>query len=199
VGRALARLSGVAQLSFSNRKRERTMGRMLIGVVIGLLVVPAIAAVVAFSGYFPIQATAKPPGWERRIANLALDPAVEREASGLTSPIAATDDDLIKGMKVYRDHCAECHGDRGKPSRWGRNNFYPPTPQLADRGVDDPVPNIFVVVKYGVRYTGMAGWKDQLPDDDLWRVATFLNRVKSLPAAVDSTWKTPAQISSTTP
>ena len=171
------------------------MGKILIGCVVGLLVVPAIAAVVAFSGHFPIQATDKPPGWERRFANMALDPAVEREARGLVSPIAVTDEELMKGMKVYREDCAGCHGDRGKPSHWGRNNFYPPTPQLADRGVDDPVPNIFAVVKFGVRYTGMAGWKDQLPDDDLWRVATFLNRLKTLPAAVDSAWSAAARTS----
>ncbi len=165
------------------------MGKMLIGFVVGLLVLPAIGALVAFSGHFPIQATSKPPGWERQIANLALDPAVERETKGLTNPIAGTGDDLMRGMKVYREDCAGCHGDPGKPSHWGRNNFYPPAPQLAERGVHDPVPNIFAVVKYGVRYTGMAGWKDQLPDDDIWRVSAFLHQVKSLPAAVDSAWK----------
>jgi mono/diheme cytochrome c family protein len=186
-------------LSVSNRNWERVMGKMWIGLVIGFLVVPVIAALVAFSGHFPIQATDKPPGWERRIANMALDPAVERMAKGLANPIGTTDADLMRGMKVYRDDCAECHGEPGKPSNWGRNNFYPPAPQLAERGVHDPVPRIFVVVKYGVRYTGMAGWKDQLPDDDLWRVATFLNRVKSLPPAVDAAWRVPVQASSGAP
>jgi thiosulfate dehydrogenase len=168
------------------------MARALTGFIIGILVVPVIAAVVAFSGRFPIQATVKPPVWERRVANMALDPAVDRLARGLAMPIAGTDEDLLKGMKIYREDCSGCHGDRGKPSRWGHENFYPPTPQLADRGVHDPVPNIFAVVKYGIRYTGMAGWKDQLPEDDLWRVALFLHRVKSLPPAVQSAWVAPA-------
>jgi thiosulfate dehydrogenase len=164
------------------------MARTLIGFVVGLLVVPVIGAVVLFSGRFPIQAIARPPRWERRIANLALDPAVEREAKGLANPIADSDENLMRGMKLYQDDCAGCHGGPGKPSRWGQSNFYPPTPQLAERGVGDPVPNIFVVVKYGIRLTGMAGWKDQMPDDDLWRVAMFLSRVKTLPPAVKSAW-----------
>ena len=167
------------------------MSKVLIGFVLGLLVVPVSGAVVAGSGHFPIQATAKPPSWERKLANMALDPAVDREAQGLTSPLAGNEDDLMKGMKVYREDCSGCHGSPGKPSAWGRNNFYPPTPQLSERGVHDPVPNIFAVVKYGVRYTGMAGWKDHLPDEDIWRVATFLHQVKTLPAAVDSAWKAP--------
>jgi mono/diheme cytochrome c family protein len=170
------------------------MTKTLIGFVLGLLLVPAIGAAVLFSGHFPFQAMATPPRWEDRIANMALDPAVERKAEGLANPIAATDADLMRGMKLYRDGCAGCHGDAGKPSRWGRYNLYPPAPQLADRGVHDPVPEIFVVVKYGIRYTGMGGWKDQVPEDDLWRVAMFLTRVKSLPPAVESAWKGPAQV-----
>ncbi len=169
------------------------MTKTLIGFVLGLLVVPAIGAVVLFSGRFPFQATEQPPRWEGRIAGMALDPAVERKAQGLANPVAATDADLMRGMKLYRDGCAGCHGEPGKPSRWGRYNLYPPAPQLAERGDRDPVPEIFVVVKYGIRYTGMGGWKDQVPDDDLWRVATFLSRMKSLPPAVESAWKSPAQ------
>ena len=167
------------------------MARSLIGFVLGLLVVPAVAAVVLFTGHFPVQATARAPQWERRIANMALDPAIEKLAAGLKAP-AATDADLMRGMKIYREDCSGCHGDHGRPSAWGRNNFYPPTPQLAERGMDDPVPNIFGFVKYGVRYTGMAGWKDQLPDGDLWRVATFLSRMESLPPAVKQAWEAPA-------
>jgi len=161
------------------------MGKTSIGFVLGLLVVPAIGAAVVLSGHFPFQATDKPPRWERRIAGMALDPAIERKAEGLVSPI---------GMKLYRAGCAGCHGDVGKPSRWGQHNLYPPAPQLADRGVHDPVAEVFVVVKYGIRYTGMGGWKDQVSEDDMWRVATFLTRVGSLPPAVESAWKGQARV-----
>ena len=164
------------------------MGRFLLGLVIGILVLPAIAAFILMSGRFPIAATEKPPEWERRIANKGLDPAVERAAGGLTNPLQASDENLIRGMKSYREDCAGCHGDRGKPSSWGRNNFYPPAPQLFNRGVHDPVPNIFVIVKNGIRYTGMGGWKGQDPDDELWGVSMFLHAIRTLPPAVDSAW-----------
>jgi thiosulfate dehydrogenase len=164
------------------------MSKTLIGFILGLLVLPAIGAVIAFSGRFPFEATATPPRWEGRLAAMALDPAVERKAHGLANPIAATDDELLKGMQLYRGDCAGCHGDPGRPSPWGRNN-YPPAPQLADHGVDDPVPATFVVVKHGIRYTGMGAWRGLLSDDDIWRVALFLNRVESLPPAVEAAWR----------
>jgi thiosulfate dehydrogenase len=168
------------------------MGKVLVGFILGILVLPAIAAAIAFTGHFPIKAKAKPPMWERRLANRALDPAIEKAAEGLTNPIASpTDDDLLKGMKIYREDCAGCHGDHGKPSSWGRNNLYPPAPQLADRGDHDPVPEIYAFVHDGVRYTGMGAWEGELPDDDIWRVSTFLSKLKSLPPAVDSVWTSP--------
>jgi mono/diheme cytochrome c family protein len=166
------------------------MGKALIGFLLGLMLLPAIAAAVAFTGRFPIQAEPQPPMWERRIANMALDPAIEKAAEGLTNPMPSpSDDDLVKGMKIYRDDCAVCHGDYKKPSSWGRNGLYPRAPGLADRGDHDPVPEIYVFVRDGVRYTGMGAWKGEMPDSDLWRVSNFLSKLKTLPPAVDSLWK----------
>jgi len=42
----------------------------------------------------------------------------------------------------------------------------------------------------------MGGWKDQMPDDDLWRVAMFLTRVKTLPPPVESAWKGKPEVNS---
>jgi len=39
----------------------------------------------------------------------------------------------------------------------------------------------------------MGGWKDELPDEDLWRVSMFLHQVKSLPPAVAAAWNAPTQ------
>ena len=167
------------------------MGKALFGFILGILVLPAIAAAIAITGHFPVKAKAKHPMWERRIANRALDPAIEKAAEGVTNPIVSpTDDDLLKGLKVFREDCG-CHGDYGKTNDWGRNNLYPPAPQLAERGDHDPVPEIYVFVRDGVRYTGMGAWEGVLPDSDMWRVSIFLSKLKSLPPAVDSVWKAP--------
>jgi mono/diheme cytochrome c family protein len=163
--------------------------RVLLGFVLALVLMPILGLCALNAGMFPIQATAKPPQWERRIAMMGFDKSVDKEAQGLTSPIAGNEDDIIRGMKVYRDDCAGCHGDRGKTSRWGRENFYPPAPGLARHAMDDPVPNIFAIIKYGVRYTGMAGWKNMIPEEDMWRIAYFLHNEDKLPPRADSLWK----------
>ena len=132
------------------------MAKVLIGVLLGLLILRLIGALVVFSGHFPFEATNQQPQWERKLANMALDPAVENKAKGLTDPMAPSDDNLVKGMKLYRENRASCHGEADKVSGWGRNDLYPRAPQLGQRGDEDPVAEIFVVVKHGVRNTPWA-------------------------------------------
>ena len=42
------------------------------------------------------------------------------------------------------------------------------------RTPDDPDGNLFYVIKYGIRFTGMPGWDGVLSDDDIWKTVTFI-------------------------
>jgi hypothetical protein len=48
---------------------------------------------------------------------------------------------------------------------------------------------MFTVVKHGIQNSGMGGWEVLLADPDIWRVATFLSRLRELPAPVEAMWK----------
>jgi mono/diheme cytochrome c family protein len=102
---------------------------------------------------------------------------VERSASG--------------GMKVYRDGCSGCHGDYQKPSHWGTTAFYPRVPQFAKNAPDRPDWQMFWIVKHGVRYSGMAAWQGEIPDEKIWQVVTFLSRLRNLPPDVEADWTQP--------
>jgi len=45
-------------------------------------------------------------------------------------------------------------------------------------------PQMFWIVKHGVRYTGMGAWDKLLSDDEIWKVVTFLNHMEHLPPRV---------------
>ena len=47
---------------------------------------------------------------------------------------------------------------------------------------------MYLVVKHGIRYTGMASWQELLPDEDIWRVVTLLSRLRNLPPGVEAAW-----------
>lgn len=121
---------------------------------------------------------------------MVFDAAVARRAPQTPNPIAPTEPELLAGLKLYRDDCAGCHGEPGHPSSWGRQ-FYPPVPQFGERAPGKPDWQLVWIVRNGVRYSGMGGWAGQLPDADLWRLATFLARLDALPPAVEAAWRNP--------
>jgi mono/diheme cytochrome c family protein len=91
-------------------------------------------------------------------------------------------------MKIFRANCAGCHGEFGHPSQWGTTGFYPRVPQFADVPPTLSAPEMFFVVKNGIRYTGMGAWDGMLSDGEIWQVVTFLNNLKSLPEPVATEW-----------
>ena len=48
---------------------------------------------------------------------------------------------------------------------------------------------MFLVVRDGIRYSGMGAWKDLISEEDTWKVALFLSSMKSLPPMVRSEWE----------
>jgi mono/diheme cytochrome c family protein len=92
-------------------------------------------------------------------------------------------------MKMYRDGCAGCHGDAGKPSDWGTKDFYPRVPQFDAQPPQKPDWQLFWIVKHGVRYSAMGGWDGLLPDQKIWNIVTFLSHIRNLPPDVEAEWR----------
>ena len=91
-------------------------------------------------------------------------------------------------MKIFKMNCAGCHGQAGKPSQWGTKGFYPRVPQFADHPPPLSAAEMFVAIKRGIRYSGMGAWDGMMSDDDIWKAATFLEHIGSLPPEVQANW-----------
>jgi mono/diheme cytochrome c family protein len=165
------------------------MRGFILGVIVTLVVLGAVALLVAEFGFMPTNADATPPEFETRIASSALDAAMERHAPRVNNPVPATDDNLIGGMKIYSMNCAVCHGTMDYKPSLLEHSMYPPPPQLLLDPLDDPEWHIYYSVRTGVRYTGMPSWSRALSDQDMWKVTGFLSRVEKLPPAVQTYWK----------
>ena len=159
-----------------------------------LLLILFLVLVVAISarlGWWPVSATAMPSQWESAFGQATLQASLSRQARGLTNPIQPSKEVLIAGLKTFKINCAGCHGSRGQPSQWGTRNFYPRVPQFADNPPHLSAPQMFVAVKHGIRYSGMGAWDGMMSDEEIWKVATFLEHIGSLPPEVEANWKAP--------
>lgn len=171
------------------------MGKFFVGLILGVLATPVIFATLALTGRLAIVANAEPPGWEKTLAWISLQKSIVRQAPEQKNPIVPTEENLLVGMKLFVDGCAGCHGTALKKSQWGTGNFYPRVPQFA---FDPPAlteAQIFWVVKNGIRYSGMGGNGGEAgyPDEKMWKMASFLGHIKSLPPRVTEEWRKKSQ------
>ena len=165
------------------------MRKHFIAFLIGLLILPLSILILVLLGLLPVHATATPSDFEKSIATKSLHASIQRNISGIKNPLTASEEVLLVGLKMYRNNCAGCHGDYNQPSHWGTKNFYPRVPQFADRASNLSTEEMFVVVKNGVRYSGMASWDGLISDTEIWRIVTFLSHINSLPPNVEAAWK----------
>lgn len=166
------------------------MGRILFGIVLGVILVPLAVLAWFHFGRLPVAVADPPLPQERLITSVPLNARIDRELIK-TPPIQPDENNLVAGAQIYRDECAVCHGFHGKPSAFG-SHMFPDAPPLWEEhhhgtetmmGVtDDPPGETYWKVANGIRLTGMPSYKDLLSETEMWQVSVLLgNADKPLP------------------
>lgn len=145
--------------------------------------------VVALIGYLrlgaaEVRADVGAAGWQSWLFHSAVFASVKRSAPRVQSPLSHSDDELIAGGKLYLDGCAGCHGRPDRPPR-SQMGFFPP-PEFAHAGTQLSEPELFWVIKHGIRRTGMSayGLPGDYSEQQLWLLADFVKHMKDSPQSV---------------
>lgn len=167
------------------------MGRFLLGLIIGIILVPAGVFAWFKWGNVPVAVNDPPLPFERQFTAVPLNARIDREMVK-NPPVQPTEENFVAGAHIYADHCAVCHGYHGKPSVTGTHEF-PTAPALWEKhghgdavGVsDDPPGETEWKVANGIRLSGMPAYKNVLNDTQIWQVSVLLaNADKPLPPSV---------------
>lgn len=162
------------------------MKSFVIGLIVGLLVLPLAFGVYVASGRMPAATSDPPMPFEAAVAGVALNARIHREAPTRDVSGVATAE-LVSGADVYQKNCAFCHGLPGQAVPPVAQGEFPKPPQLftADGRVsDDPAGVTYWKVKNGIRLTGMPGFHASLADQQLWQVTALAARADKLPPEV---------------
>ena len=159
--------------------------KFLIGLIVGLLILPVFGWLYFRFGYAPVATASSPMPFEKQLAHMALDARIDKEAPK-SAPIQATDENYLAGARVYRTNCAICHGlpeQGGSPTSKG---MFPKPPQLFEgHGVtDDPAGETYWKVENGIRLTGMPAYTGSLSKTEMWQVSLLLANGDKLPVDV---------------
>lgn len=167
---------------------------MLKGVISGIILTVVLIVVAGYvivrTGIMPANADERPPRFETWAAKTSLHATLRRSAPRVNNPLAATDENLTAGIKLYAQDCAVCHGDASGNATNVAKGLYQRPPQLAKDGVeDDPDGVTFWKLSHGIRWTGMPAFGKTLSEKQLWQLSLFLKAMDKLPPVPQKAWK----------
>ncbi|MCL5005318.1 MAG: cytochrome c [Acidobacteria bacterium] len=168
------------------------MSRFLIGLLIGIILVPAGFYLYLRSGDAPVATWAQPMPFERFLVKTAMRATIDNEETPIHLG-KISNGSLVVGAHIYQQNCAFCHGLPNQTPTVAAKGMFPPPPQFFRpnaKKIDDPASEIYWKVKNGIRLTGMPGFRASLSDAQILELTGFLEEATALPPAAMAVLKT---------
>ena len=147
-------------------------------VAVALAILPFAAVLFAWIGFFNVGASAghwKITDW---FLHFAMRSAIRTYALQVDLPVEA----IKPAAGHFARGCAICHGAPGEPQSPAAISMLPRPPDLAAVAGEWENVELFRIVKYGVRFTGMPAWPTQNRDDEVWAMVAFLRALPEMDA-----------------
>ena len=152
-----------------------------------------VAAGFFFGGFFDIAATTQdPPALASAIVRVR-NAAIQRHATDKAPANFGDASRVQAGAKIFaRAGCVNCHGAPGV--KWAKfsEGLNPDPPDLKEVAAELDPPELFWIVKNGIRMTGMPSFGAiGVGDDDIWSIAAFVKKIAGVSEDDYKTWTTP--------
>lgn len=150
-------------------------------IILLLLVGSTLAALWLLPGTFSAKAT--PPEWEVKAARFIRHLATPSHFLKMSNPVPFSPENLAQARHHFADHCAICHANDGSGKTHMGPNFYPPVPDLRAPVIQAMADGeLFYVIHYGIRFTGMPAWGKGLPEEDFdsWKLVHLVRHFPNI-------------------
>jgi mono/diheme cytochrome c family protein len=166
--------------------------KIVIGLLLGLLLMPLAVYFYFASGMAPVATTDSDMPFEHLLAHKALEARIAKDMPK-TVPIQPTDGNYLDGAELYKQHCGVCHGLPLAPRTAISAGMFPQPPLLLQgTGVTDDAPGItYWKISNGIRLTGMPGFSKSLSETQMWQIALLVANADKLPTAAKAALVTP--------
>ena len=106
--------------------------------------------------------------------------SIKAHAAGIEAPPGLdTPATIVIGVGHFAAHCAVCHGAPGVPKGDIAKGLNPQPPDLARASTHYTAPELFWILKHGIKMTGMPAWSDH-GDAELWATSAFLQKLPGM-------------------
>ncbi|HLJ22040.1 MAG TPA: cytochrome c [Stellaceae bacterium] len=138
------------------------------------------APAVALSGAYNVAATSEhtfPVYW---LLHATMAQSVWLHSRGIEPPALDDPAEIERGLALYRDNCAQCHGAPGVEPHAFALGLNPAPQNLVEPARRWTSAEIYWTVRHGVKMTGMPSWEARMSDQDLWSIVAFLKQLPQM-------------------
>lgn len=152
---------------------------------VGTLLTLALAGLlVVLLGVAPISASSGHWGITEWFLKFSMRRVVSTQSMGVKAPPNLDDPGMIlRGARHYDSGCRFCHGMPGERLPPVPAKATPAPPRLEEPARELSDPELFWVVKHGVKFTAMPAWQALERDDEVWSMVAFVRTLPSLDEA----------------
>lgn len=147
----------------------------------GTVAIAILAAIVYWIATRSISALPEPGPLETRIFTILRNGYIHKAAvhSYSKAPLGGPAE-ISAGEGLFSMACASCHGSDGRsPTNIGKA-MYPRCPDLGSLEVQRlSNPELFWVVKNGIRFSCMPGFGNTLSDDEIWQATYYVRSLRT--------------------
>ena len=164
------------------------MKKVLITLLAAALLGLGGAALFVWRGWYDVSATSGHIQPVYDLLDTTLRFSVRRQAAAIAVPKLDDPATTLRGAACYRDHCEQCHGGPGVAQGSVGMSLQPLPGPLIDAARRWQPGEVYWITRHGIKMSGMPAWEMRLPDDDLWALTAFLQRLPDMtPAAYRDT------------
>ncbi len=139
----------------------------------------AVAGLV-FAGWYNVAASEPHLRTTRAFLTFVTRRSVEVRAKDIRAPDVTAAELIRRGAPHYAENCAACHGAPGKEPEELAKGLTPPPPDLGKAAGHWSAPELFWIIKNGIRMTGMPAWGVTHSDEELWALVAFVSRLSRM-------------------
>jgi mono/diheme cytochrome c family protein len=159
---------------------SKNIKTILFSILVVLLLELIAVLIGAYSGIPDVAATTPEGKMMRWFLSTTKDHSIGARAKNIAAPSLEDSAVIASGFDHYHEMCMTCHGAPGrKPDEFAKG-LNPHAPNLARSTRDMEPSEMFLVVKDGIKMTGMPGFASTHSDSEVWAIVAFLKRLQTM-------------------
>ncbi|HEX3529690.1 MAG TPA: cytochrome c [Thermoanaerobaculia bacterium] len=140
----------------------------------------ALALGFIYSGLFDVAASSPDIGAVRWVVTTVREHSVARRMKDVEVPPLADPALIRSGFLRYQESCVTCHGAPGVEASEIGQGLSPYPPELATVSEEGNPKELFWIVKYGIKMTGMPAFGVTHTDREIWATVAFLQKMPKM-------------------